>query len=42
MASTPNITNYTEIQENEVEVLRSIFMEDFVEEKAKSGAWNVG
>ena len=42
MAGTPGITNYTEIQENEVQVLQSIFMEDFVEEKAKTGAWNVG
>ncbi|MCJ1476874.1 hypothetical protein MMC13_005543 [Lambiella insularis] len=37
MAST---TNYAEIQQNEIEALRSIFMEDFAEEDAKAGAWN--
>ena len=42
MAQTPSTTDYDEIQENEVQVLQSIFMEDFVEEKAKAGAWNVG
>ena len=34
-------TNYDEIQQNELEVLRSIFMEDFVEEEMKTVAWNV-
>ena len=42
MAQTPSTTNYAEIQENEVQVLQSIFMEDFIEEEAKAGAWNVG
>ncbi|MCJ1378773.1 hypothetical protein MMC17_001872 [Xylographa soralifera] len=37
---TSNITDYAEIQQNEIEALRSIFMEDFVEHKAKAGAWN--
>ena len=32
-------TNYAEIQQDEIEVLRSIFAEDFVEEYAKVGAW---
>ncbi|KAL8734889.1 MAG: hypothetical protein Q9166_001241 [cf. Caloplaca sp. 2 TL-2023] len=36
----PTITNYTEIQRDEIEVLRSIYMEDFQEEKPKVGAWN--
>jgi predicted DNA-binding protein (UPF0251 family) len=36
------ITNYMEIQRDEVEALRSIFMEDFEEEEVKTGAWNVG
>ena len=35
-------TDYAEIQQNELEALRSIFMEDFIEQKAKAGAWNVG
>lgn len=35
-------TNYSEIQHDEIEALRSIYMEDFVEEEAKTGAWNVG
>ena len=42
MAGTPIVTNYAEIQDNEIQVLQSIFMEDFVEEEAKAGAWNVG
>ncbi|KAL9100903.1 MAG: hypothetical protein Q9187_009307, partial [Circinaria calcarea] len=33
-------TDYLEIQQNEIDVLRSIFMEDFVEEEVKAGAWN--
>ncbi|MCJ1421819.1 hypothetical protein MMC32_008186 [Xylographa parallela] len=36
----PTTTDYAEIQQNEIEALRSIFMEDFVEHKAKAGAWN--
>ena len=37
-----NLTNYAEIQENEIEVLRSIYMEDFMEVESKPAAWNVG
>jgi len=33
-------TKYFEIQHDEIEVLRSIFMDDFVVEEAKTGAWN--
>ena len=36
----PITTNYSEIQRDEIEALRSIYMEDFVEEEAKTGAWN--
>ncbi|KAL9125452.1 MAG: hypothetical protein Q9217_005350 [Psora testacea] len=36
----PSITNYSEIQQDEIEVLRSIYPDDFVEEEAKVGAWN--
>ena len=39
-AMAPNTTNYSEIQRDEIEALRSIYMEDFVEEEAKTGAWN--
>lgn len=35
-------TDYFEIQQNEIDALHSIFMEDFVEEEVKAGAWNVG
>lgn len=35
----PTTTNYSEIQHDEIEVLRSIYMNDFVEEEAKTGAW---
>lgn len=35
------VTNYAEIQQNEVEALRSIYMDDFHEVKSKSAAWNV-
>ena len=42
MGPSPAVTNYAEIQQNEIEVLRSIFMEDFVEKEGKTGAWNVG
>ena len=35
-------SKYAEIQQDEIEVLRSIYMEDFVEVKTKTGAWNVG
>ncbi len=38
----PHATNYSEIQQDEIEVLRSIYMEDFVEGEARTGAWNVG
>ena len=37
----PNTTNYAGIQEDEVEALRSIYMDDFQEEMPKIGAWNV-
>ena len=40
MAQTPGTTNYAEIQENEVQVLQSIFMDDFTEQTVKTGAWN--
>ena len=40
MAQTPGTTNYAEIQENEVQVLQSIFMDDFAEQAVKTGAWN--
>ncbi|KAL9638006.1 MAG: hypothetical protein Q9164_001850 [Protoblastenia rupestris] len=36
----PSITNYPEIQQDEIDALRSIYPDDFVEEKAKVGAWN--
>ena len=36
----PNPTNYSEIQNDEIQVLRSIYMDDFLEEEAKTGAWN--
>ncbi|KAL8979037.1 MAG: hypothetical protein Q9205_005533 [Flavoplaca limonia] len=36
----PNTTNYAGIQEDEVEALRSIYMDDFQEEMPKIGAWN--
>lgn len=32
-------TNYSEIQRDEIEALRSIYMEDFEEQEAKTGAW---
>jgi hypothetical protein len=34
-------TNYEEIQENELQALSSIFMDDYVEVKPKTSAWNV-
>jgi len=37
----PTATNYSEIQNDEIEALRSIYMDDFVEEELKTGAWNV-
>ena len=37
----PLSTNYAEIQHDEIEALRSIYMEDFQEEAATVGAWNV-
>ncbi|KAL8843154.1 MAG: hypothetical protein Q9170_000284 [Blastenia crenularia] len=36
----PPTTNYAEIQQDEIEALRSIYMEQFQEEKTKVGAWN--
>lgn len=38
----PKTTDYSEIQQNEIEALRSIYMEDFKEDAVKTGAWNVG
>ena len=38
----PNVTNYAEIQNDEIEALRSIYMDDFLEHDIKPGAWNVG
>lgn len=35
-------TNYAEIQHDELEALRSIYMQDFEENEIKTGAWNVG
>ena len=35
----PVTTNYSEIQHDEIEALRSIYMDDFIEEEAKTGAW---
>lgn len=35
-------TNYSEIQQDEIDALRSIYMDDFEEEESKVGAWNVG
>lgn len=37
----PPTTNYVEIQRDEIEALRSIYMEAFEEKKSKVGAWNV-
>jgi hypothetical protein len=34
-------TDYAEIQQNEVAVLQSIYMEDFDAVKAKAAAWSV-
>ncbi|KAL6713136.1 eukaryotic translation initiation factor 2-alpha kinase [Lecanora helva] len=36
----PKITDYGEIQNDEIDALRSIYMEDFIEGEAKTGAWN--
>jgi hypothetical protein len=41
VAKSPAI-DYNEVQQNEVEALRSIYMEDFEEAGSKMGAWNVG
>lgn len=38
----PSTTKYSEIQHDEIEALRSIYMEEFQEESLKVGAWNVG
>ena len=35
----PTTTNYSEIQHDEIEALRSIYMDDFMEEEAKTGPW---
>ncbi|KAI4260276.1 MAG: hypothetical protein LQ352_000398 [Teloschistes flavicans] len=36
----PSTTKYSEIQHDEIEALRSIYMEEFQEESLKVGAWN--
>lgn len=36
------VTKYAEIQQDEIDALRSIYMDDFEEQEAKVGAWNVG
>ena len=36
----PSITNYQEIQRDEIEALRSIYNEDFSLDQPKKGAWN--
>ncbi|KAL8803587.1 MAG: hypothetical protein Q9182_003092 [Xanthomendoza sp. 2 TL-2023] len=36
----PLTTKYADIQNDEIEVLRSIYMDEFQEEKPKVGAWN--
>lgn len=38
----PPGTKYAEIQQDEIDALRSIYMDDFEEQEAKVGAWNVG
>lgn len=38
----PIVTKYAEIQQDEIEVLQSIYMDDFEEKETKTGAWNVG
>lgn len=40
-AKQPAVTNYSEIQDNELEALRSIYMTDFRDVKGKPSAWNV-
>lgn len=41
MAAQKEITDYAEIQQMEIDALKSIFMEDFEEEETKTAAWNV-
>lgn len=40
MSTKASATDFLEIQRNEVEALRSIYMDDFEEGKVKKGAWN--
>ena len=35
----PVTTNYSEIQNDEIQALRSIYMDDFLEEESKTGPW---
>ena len=35
----PVTTNYSEIQHDEIDALRSIYMDDFLEEESKTGPW---
>ena len=36
----PTITKYSELQQDEIDALRSIYPDDFVEEAVQLGAWN--
>ncbi len=38
---TVGLTNYAEVQQDELDALKSIYMDDFEEVKAKAAAWNV-
>ena len=38
---TPGLTNYAQIQADEIGVLQSIFMDDFHEERVMASAWQV-
>ena len=42
MAPPTPSTDYASIQENEIQVLQSIFVDEFSEEETKAAAWNVG
>ena len=36
----PKVTNYAEIQNDEIEALRSIYIDYFLDHEVKSGPWN--
>lgn len=40
-SGTPGLTDFGQIQQDEISVLQSIFMEDFCEKEAKTSAWKV-